>query len=120
MTTANDFEALLNESVGGTVMGIRIGDTLDSVRRRLGPPDSEGRVGKFVVYGIVELSIGDEDEIQMIYAEVPCGMTLHSPLAIEQSSWRPSPDPDVLTADIGKTHLVMDRSTGALLSFAVW
>jgi hypothetical protein len=52
-----NYISLLEEAIDGSILGVKIGDTIDAVRERLGSPDALGHITYFVIYYPAEISI---------------------------------------------------------------
>ncbi|NNF99507.1 MAG: hypothetical protein HKM93_09030 [Desulfobacteraceae bacterium] len=111
-------DKLLSEAIDGKIMGVRIGDHIQTISERWGEPDAVGHVGRFIIYHPVEFSLGDDDTVQLIYVEVPDDVVLKCEYIKDLSSCSISADPEIVTATIGCARLCIDRHSMRVLSFS--
>ena len=121
-STPNLLENMLRSSINGHILGISVGDHLEDAMRAIGARSADfiGLNGRgFFEHSGAEISVGLDDRVSMIYVEVPDDFPMHHAVYLDDVTWLDSPDQDVLEANVGRSHIVIDRHTGNILSFAI-
>ncbi len=114
------YKQLLREAIGGTILGVSLEESAQSIEQKLGPFSANERGPSLLQKGPVQFLLGTHDRVGAIYVEIPDGISVPFGAEFNASPVQPSEDLSLVQARIGAARLDVDRKTGLILSFAVW
>ena len=114
------FAALLKEAIGGSMLGVHVGDEIDVLIRRFGKPKPSDIGPNLLRYRRVQFLHNDQGTIGCLYVEVPDEMVLElDKLLPDAPELVPTPDPKLWVAKIGRAQIHVDPGTRRVVSFSV-